>query len=249
MLAGALVVPSVPLVFAARVVRPACARRRGRRRSRPRPRPAGSRSTACCSATAPTRRGAGPSRASRRASRSCGCVGGAARGRVLPAAAAAASSSSRSCCCSRGSPTSAPCRPAPTTCAADAQRRSASAVPPRVRNQAEIRDNGGPPGAARVERADAIEIRAITETSCRRCSRSTGAASARRRARPSGPTAGRRAELDRTRCAFERRRDGRLHAHVLVRADDAGRRAAFPPPPCRRSRCSRRIAAGACSRR
>ena len=51
-----------------------------------------------------------------------------------------------------------------------------------------------------------------------------------------------RAELDRTRCAFEARHDGRLHPRLLVRADDARRRAACPSRPCRRSRCSRRTA-------
>ena len=71
-LAGALLVPALPLVFAARYVRASRARRCRPRRSRRRPRAAGSRSTACCSATAPRRRAAARSPGSRPASSSCG---------------------------------------------------------------------------------------------------------------------------------------------------------------------------------
>ena len=53
--------------------------------------------------------------------------------------------------------------------------------------------------------------------SCRPCSRSTSAASARRRARPIAPTAGCSAELDRTQCAFDGGDDGR-RARARIRS-------------------------------
>ena len=63
---------------------------------------------------------------------------------------------------------------------------------PTAERPAKIRRRGD--GAARVERADAVrDSRRSPTPSCRRCSRSTGAASARRRDAPTGPTAGARA--------------------------------------------------------
>ena len=72
MLAGALLVPALPLVLAARDYGRVVARRRGRDGRGRRPRAGGSRSTACSSATAPKRHGAARSPRFETRSSSCG---------------------------------------------------------------------------------------------------------------------------------------------------------------------------------
>ena len=189
-----------------------------------------SRSTASCNATAPTRRGAGRSRASRRASNWCGCSAGCSRSSSRAAAGAGIFLVALVLLFAGLSYVGAVRRPGPSA--------------PPTRNPT---DRGR---SARVERADAA--RGPTDHRRRAADHARGRPARlrqRRRARRIGPTAG---------CApSSTARSARSSAatmvgctpRVHVRADDARRHAACRSPACRRSRCSRRTAGGACSPR
>ena len=164
----------------------------------------GSRSTASCSATAPTRPGAGRSRASRRASSWSGCSAGCwpSSSRRRPAGA---SSSSRSCCCSPGlSYVGAVRRPAH-----DVHREPpaspivGTARPVRTgRRGAKIALRPG----IRPSRTGGCRSRSDRSptTSCRRMLEVDRRGFGAPPRPPDRADSWVRAELDRTRCAFER---------------------------------------------
>ena len=225
MLAGALLVPALPLVFAARDYGRVSLVVRGARRSPRRPRAVGSRSTACCSATARSRCAAARSPASRRGSRSSGSPGGVLRG-PLPRRRPRRDLRGRGRAVVR--------RPV-------VRRR----VPPdggreiRSRRRRHPARTSGCRSRSAPSDPDEVDDLLVADQ------RGFGGVPLR----PGSSRSWAEGELDRTRVAFEARPHGRRVAHVLVRADDAGRRAAARPRPCRGCRCCRRTGGAACSRR
>ena len=153
-----------------------------------------------------------------------------ARGHLSRRAAGSGSSSSRSCCCSPGSRTSgAVRRPGPDDvrpAAAPADDPEPPHSAPAIRSPRStfgiivVRPKTGP------TRRNACPSTFVPSrpTNCRPCSRSTGAASAHRAASPSRRQLGdRRAAANPVR--VRRGDDGRVHPFVHVRADDAWWRA------------------------